>query len=873
MNRKAVIKVLREVEPTPDVCLRFKREAQVTAAIHDPHVVTVYDYDDAGGYPWIAYEYCPGSSLADRVTAGVLPPNEVALIGWQMAGALEALGRVGVLHRDIKPANILHTGENLYKLADFGVAKWMAPDGVRTATGDLVGTIGFLSPELLEGAGPSLQSDIYALGITMYTCLAGADSRLRSAPRRKMDLAGGVAAPAPLLAVLRRCVEERPEDRYQAAAHLQEDLEKIVLRNDPVPPQPVPHPGSKTHTAAASGGTITVAHSPRRRQRWAGAAAGVFGAVLFASVLLWSQLKSRAEKRLESDQPGARRHIVLPQRLESLWEPVWDQLAALKAGGPAMKQAVRLLANRMPFGLATPEEWIYYLELSRWLFRPNGGPPPVSPVAGGMLDTADLAVYVRPLSLLPGDSPIPRLVPTAFRLVTHFSPDGRSWLLLGHALELDGCEPQARWAYRFALERMNSSQMRGMYSEIWQAYVGARLSVDGDRFERDWHSWAENPEDLQLLIQALQVRFCQSEPDRLERLLEGALEKTRFPTVVSHQLGEFLRVCRQDLLRAEKCWVAGLARDPTSELLGAALVDFHLSRGDVVRARAILARVPGKKLLVRARKLPYVETGKMPVVEMAANEQAFASMEMRRMTDGGGAFVRAINTSYGTPSGAQLFYSWLACGGSLEGVSRPALDALLHRPVPPLLLIAAGDLSMDSTGQFELMLSRVVAPPQRKAPEINLARALWLSRSKRVLAALDLIDAAGPEDLPPQHAPSLCEIISRAAVSPEALPATQKDRWGNLFRAFRIMGKHRKFLKSLMRSDEIEAAKIAEELFLFDPDQPVWGLVQVWSRIRSGDKNGVRDWIARLRAAYRFHSINLWVLRELETLEALSKTN
>ncbi|QNG37288.1 protein kinase [Geodermatophilaceae bacterium NBWT11] len=156
---------------------RTMREGRIAARVSHPHAISVYDVAEDGGQPWLVMEHLPSRSLADVLSAdGVLPVQQVAQIGAQLADALVATHAAGIVHRDVKPGNVLvgqgDRLEGLVKITDFGISH--AQGDVRlTQTGMLTGTPAFLSPEVARGQEPGPAGDVFSLGATLYTCLEG----------------------------------------------------------------------------------------------------------------------------------------------------------------------------------------------------------------------------------------------------------------------------------------------------------------------------------------------------------------------------------------------------------------------------------------------------------------------------------------------------------------------------------------------------------------------------------------------------------------------------------------------------------------------------------------------------------------------------
>ncbi|MEJ7603259.1 MAG: serine/threonine-protein kinase [Kofleriaceae bacterium] len=176
LGRPAAIKVLlTSTIEQRDRVERFFNEARAAMAIDHPGIVKTYDVGiDHGGRAYIAMELLDGGSLATRLRQGPLPLRLAVQFARQIADALAAAHRAGVVHRDLKPENIIVTAGEQLKLVDFGIAKLAQPATVRTATGVMMGTPLYMSPEQCEGAREvDARSDLYSLGCVMFAMLTG----------------------------------------------------------------------------------------------------------------------------------------------------------------------------------------------------------------------------------------------------------------------------------------------------------------------------------------------------------------------------------------------------------------------------------------------------------------------------------------------------------------------------------------------------------------------------------------------------------------------------------------------------------------------------------------------------------------------------
>ncbi|SDD80658.1 serine/threonine-protein kinase [Actinokineospora iranica] len=148
---------------------QFRREAEIAAQVHHPNLIAVHDCVDDG---WLVMENMAADSLDKIIATGPLPPDRVARIGVQIAGALAALHAQRIVHRDVKPGNILVGDNDLAKLTDFGISIWREVTG--TDDGRISGTPGYTAPEVAGGLAAGAASDVFSLGATLYAALVGA---------------------------------------------------------------------------------------------------------------------------------------------------------------------------------------------------------------------------------------------------------------------------------------------------------------------------------------------------------------------------------------------------------------------------------------------------------------------------------------------------------------------------------------------------------------------------------------------------------------------------------------------------------------------------------------------------------------------------
>jgi serine/threonine-protein kinase len=235
----------------PSYLDRFEREAHVAALLRSPYTVHLIDYGVEGDLYYIVMEFVEGESLAERLAGGPLFPEEALRIAGEVARALEEANARGIVHRDIKPENILLDDRGRVKVTDFGIARSTTGAGI-TVAGGFVGTPAYAAPEQVDG-NVDHRSDIYSLGVTLYTALTGnppfrgktAMDTLFQHKSATVPMAPLAHLPDPVQNIVRRCLEKDPLDRYQSAADLAGAIDRArgALQRMPKPdPPPIATP-------------------------------------------------------------------------------------------------------------------------------------------------------------------------------------------------------------------------------------------------------------------------------------------------------------------------------------------------------------------------------------------------------------------------------------------------------------------------------------------------------------------------------------------------------------------------------------------------------------------------------------------------------
>lgn len=212
---------------------RFNQEAKAVGHLNHPNIVTIHDVGESGDIAYIAMEFLEGRELQDIINAQRLPLGEVLNIVIQVAAGLVYAHQLGVVHRDIKPSNIMVLKDYRVKITDFGVAS-MASSLLHTQTGKILGSPLYMSPEQVLNHSIDSRSDIFSLGIVLYQMLTGqlpfsgdnANSVMyqivNSVPQKTSSLNPDI--PDRLDLIVSKCLEKNPDDRYQHANELADDL-------------------------------------------------------------------------------------------------------------------------------------------------------------------------------------------------------------------------------------------------------------------------------------------------------------------------------------------------------------------------------------------------------------------------------------------------------------------------------------------------------------------------------------------------------------------------------------------------------------------------------------------------------------------------
>ncbi|HVS01697.1 MAG TPA: protein kinase [Thermoanaerobaculia bacterium] len=263
LGREVAVKVITHYHHRGSQAVaRFEREARAASALNHPNIVTVYDIDEHDGFPYIVMELVQGTSLRSLLEGGPLPLERALGIGSQIARGLTAAHERGIVHRDLKPENVQVTPEGAVKLLDFGLAQFViaAPEDLGhelteehlTMEGSLLGTLGYMAPEVISGAAADHRADQFSLGAIFFEMLGGrrpfagrsatevVAATLRDEPPSLSTISAGL--PAPLDEMVRRCLRKSPQERFASTGQLLAILEVVAAAPAAEPPPQAERP-------------------------------------------------------------------------------------------------------------------------------------------------------------------------------------------------------------------------------------------------------------------------------------------------------------------------------------------------------------------------------------------------------------------------------------------------------------------------------------------------------------------------------------------------------------------------------------------------------------------------------------------------------
>jgi serine/threonine protein kinase len=470
----------------PERLRRFEQEARAVAALNHPNIVSVYDVGESDGVHYIVSELLEGETLRQRIPPSGMPPRKAIELAVQLANGLAAAHEQGIVHRDLKPENIFVTRSGRLKILDFGLAKLHQPfastetidasTAAETGVGQVLGTVGYMSPEQVRGDATDHRSDIFSFGSILYEMLNGQRAFKRDTSAETMtailnadppDFSARTGGIAPALErIVRHCLEKQPGQRFQSAHDIAFDLESV---------------------SGISGTSVTKPAS--KRNRWIRPAAAILVLLLAGTALAAWFRPARVASRPKALRITFRRGTIWTARFtpdgnliyDSSWDGRSPSLFFAHPGStesrPLGSSASNIFAVSPAGELAvgTNRRFVEGFEFAEMLARaPQGGGAPRDVVDG--VEYADwspdgtaLAVVRRVAGKVRLEYPLGKVLYETPGWASHarISPDGKLVAFVDHPYSRDDTGSVAI-VDRSGVKKVISSQFVSLQGLAWR---------------------------------------------------------------------------------------------------------------------------------------------------------------------------------------------------------------------------------------------------------------------------------------------------------------------------------------------------------------------------------------------------------------------
>jgi tRNA A-37 threonylcarbamoyl transferase component Bud32 len=864
-NREVALKLLlpASLDDTLSTA-RFSREMKLAVKLSHPNLVTTYDVGSVESDAYIAMEWMKGGSLETFVTRRAPAPWPLAFsVAQRIASGLAHLHELEILHRDLKPANVLLGLDGAVKVADFGCARTSSQTRM-TAPGAVIGTLVYLSPEVLDNAsGATPAADIWALGVILYRLLTGRlhveganfaiwvttllsgritpPHELVEIPREISDFVMGLLAmdiearPAALEVAdeLSRLVEEAgsPVESYLTG-------ETLVGRRARIAPRlPVAR-------------ALLVDNTPKHRK------AGFATLALVACGIVKMACSARTGAVLpvvvHSASAASRPADPGTYPAWGQWRRFVSELPQLEGNSAAARARIADLKRRSPLDLGpVPDTWAQWIRLGQWLSDParTRHPPRSRNAQAGPIEWPDSSVVLTYLDDFTGVLTNAFVANTLLRLVI-YPDEARLWLVLGRICELTGGLEEARAAYREALERLRLDKLKGANAILSIALARAYFRASGQDVKVIWPRWANTTQQFLFKPKLMLNRNDPAEVGFYEQLMRGCMAYPRLYEAAIGNLACLQMEERHNPRAARDLLEEGLRQVPESKHLREIFATYRCGLVDVFDLLEKNARAPAEEKLKR-------------VMDSDAWSREHPSPLVFDVLDQGSQtpwVLAAAELAFSSPNN-----HWKEAAGAMRSTAGknwmrqhlPSMEALLRkeRALPPFLLEKA--LWQSRRGEYRASLDTLLAIG--KTPNYDGLERLGAERH-----SLCLLRWPGNEAHFEVLARPLWMMVMGKSPGPDVLELVRKfeildlknGRWD------RDESPLCAYWEALRRGDLETAVRVAGGLFEKDPHSVLWGLTLVWweaSRHGAGLKEAVR----RVQELHRQQAVNLWLVAEL----------
>jgi serine/threonine protein kinase/Tol biopolymer transport system component len=526
LERDVAVKVLpAEFGEDPSRLRRFEHEGRAMCRLNHPNIVSIYDVGHDGATPYIVTELLHGDTLRERLAEGRIPARQAVAWAAAVARGLAAAHESGIVHRDLKPANLFITRDGHVKIFDFGLAKLTHPEWDQAAAsentvsvvsrpGAIIGSVGYMSPEQVEGAAVDHRSDLFSLGAILYEMLTGEKAfRRGSAVVETLhsilkDNPPDIRALVPevdesLARIVRRCLEKKPDDRFHNARDLAFTLEDAAERSGSSPNTFLRSTAGQRRSPAAwviafalAGLAVTSVSIPAARYAISDAHPRLATApsIRVTRITVLGNLISAA-------MLSERRLIAYSVKTESGFELRLHQVST----GTEIVILPAAPVHRSILGLSVDDSYVYYLEQrphsmrSTWRVPVLGGEPTLIVEEDGRPwglgfspDGTTIAVAtpgpetsIRLMDLTGGNRRVIASLPGWVRGGLAWSPDGRTILAVSEQAGLSSIDVVTGAVQHHALP---SGFTPGLI--VWRSGGQAIVvsTVEGDLVQASWPS-------------------------------------------------------------------------------------------------------------------------------------------------------------------------------------------------------------------------------------------------------------------------------------------------------------------------------------------------------------------------------------------------